>query len=305
MLSECRLPKLLAAFRGALAPGELRGVEERPCVQKGPRPPSATERNFGALPALGPVAAVEPEPTARICEPELQVSFCLVPGQPVESRPKVVVFAVEPVDVLAFQISERPPPLAATAFSFGKVIRRMAALSLVGTAALSQSVDGVFADCLQHREPAVSLAHEAFVDESGKRFEGAITDGLGCFERPAAGEHCEASHGHLLLRIQQVIAPGDRRRQCLLSLGKVPRPTGEKRKPLFEAREQGVRRQQLYAGCSQLDGEWQSVETPADVRDGAVCSETGPHGPRALAEERRCVALGQGHHRKLLLDLQT
>src|SRR5215510_12772053 len=79
------------------------------------------------------------------------------------------------------------------------------------------------ADRLQHREPAVSLADEALVDERGERVQVAVADRLGRLERPAAGEDRETCQEVLFTGLEEVVAPLDRGAQRALPLGEIPR----------------------------------------------------------------------------------
>jgi hypothetical protein len=109
----------------------------------------------------------------------------------------------------------------------------------------------------------------------------------------------------LLLLREQVVAPGDRRPQRLLSLGRVSGPARENWEPLLQASEQGIGRQDLDARRSQLDGERQAVEAAADLGHGPVGRKIGADGPCALVEERHRVVLGQWRDRILLLQGQV
>ena len=170
---------------------------------------------------------------------------------------------------------------------------------------LGEALACELADRLEHREPAVSLADEALVDERGERLQVAVADSLRRLERPAAGEDREARQSLLLMLLEQVVAPGDRRPQRLLSLGSIPGATREEREPLLQPREQGIRRQDLDARGRQLDRERQAVEAAADLGDGAVGREVGPDGPGALVEEGDGVVVRQRRNRILLLQRQA
>ena len=113
---------------------------------------------------------------------------------------------------------------------------------------------------------------------------------LGRIETEASGEDAQACEHRLLLRVEQVEAPVERRAQRLLALGPVARAAAEELEPLPEAREQRLRRQQLDAGRGELDRERQPVEPHAELRDRRRVlvrhGEARRDGPRALEEER-------------------
>jgi hypothetical protein len=58
-----------------------------------------------------------------------------------------------------------------------------------------------------------------------------IAHGFGRLERPAAYEHAQPPEQRLLLGVEQVVAPVDRRAQGLLADRQVARAAGKQREP--------------------------------------------------------------------------
>ena len=94
----------------------------------------------------------------------------------------------------------------------------MGAAGGLGLAALVEAVERVLAHGLEHAEAAGAARQQAVLDERGdavERLEPA--DGLGGLQRAAAGEDAEALEGRARGRVEQVVAPADRRPQRLLA----------------------------------------------------------------------------------------
>jgi len=78
----------------------------------------------------------------------------------------------------------------------------------------------------------------------------------------------------LLGRLEQVVAPLDRRPQRSLSLGRVPASSRQQRQPPLQTFEHGCRREHLDACRCELEGKRQAVEPAAELVDVLV----GSHG---------------------------
>src|SRR5439155_15549286 len=89
-------------------------------------------------------------------------------------------------------------------------------------AAFSEPLDRVPANRLEHPEALVRVAHEALVDERLQRVEIRACDVLGGPERAAAAEDGQACEQLLLVRVEQLVGPLDRRAQRLLARVCVP-----------------------------------------------------------------------------------
>ena len=119
------------------------------------------------------------------------------------------------------------------------------------------------------RRLRISCAHQAVVDEGGKRPQAGAADRLGGIQRAAAGEHGQPGEQRPLARLEQLVAPVDRRAQRVLAGGRVARAGREQVKAVLEPREHRRRVEQLGARGGQLEGEREPVEGPADAGDRA------------------------------------
>jgi hypothetical protein len=136
---------------------------------------------------------------------------------------------------------------------------------------------------------------EVFLDQRLERLEIGVEHGLGGLERAAAGEHREASEQPLLVRIEQVVRPRNRRAERLLArVGVAASP--KEVQPLGEAVEDLLRREDLRPGSRELERERHAVETAAELRDRAA-----PPQPGTEAEQLDRVRLGEREH--FVLDL--
>ncbi len=163
----------------------------------------------------------------------------------------------------------------------------MATAQLLPLAPLSELLEGVLADGLEHEEPVVAdRLDEAVVDERAKIVEVRIADFLGRLQWERAGEDREAGEKLAGARFEEVVAPLDRRTQCPLALGGVAgtaRQDGERR---VEPLEEPLGREQLRPRRGQLDREREAVEAAADLLHGRVGSDLAPDGVGALDEQR-------------------
>ena len=154
----------------------------------------------------------------------------------------------------------------------------------------------VLADRLQHPEP-VALAvrlHERLLDQRLQLVEdglaGVGADRLDVGKRAPSGEDGHAPEQALLRLREERVAPVDRGAQRLLPLGNVARSGREHLEGVIETLQQRLRRQEPQPGGGELESKRQSVQAPADRRDGfAVLRrqlERAPGRLRALDEER-------------------
>ena len=120
--------------------------------------------------------------------------------------------------------------------------------------------------------------------------------------RKPPGEDAQACQHLLLIRVEQVEAPVERRAQRLLPLGPVACAAAEELEPLPEAREQRLRRQQLDPGRGELDRERQPVEPDAELRDRRRVlvrhGEARRDRARSLEEERHRLVPGERLERR-------
>ena len=105
------------------------------------------------------------------------------------------------------------------------------------------------------------------VEDRERRIAPEARHRLRRIERPAAGEHRQSPEEGLLRRIEQIMTPGDRPSQRLLSLREVPATSGEEREPAVETRQDRFRREESHARRRQLDGEREAVQATTDGDD--------------------------------------
>ena len=110
--------------------------------------------------------------------------------------------------------------------------------------------------------------------------------------RAEASEDGQPPEELLLVRLEQLVAPLDRRAQRALPGGRVARARGEKRQAPFKPREELVRVQQRDACCGKLDREREPVEPPTDLPR-PPSAGTGRDESRALDEENEASSIGQ------------
>ena len=141
------------------------------------------------------------------------------------------------------------------------------------------------ADRLEHEEAvALAGADEALVDERLRDVEVGVRHRLGREQRPAAGEHGEPRERLLLVGVEQVVAPLDRRAQGLLP--RVDAAAGLQHvEPAREAVEQLRGREHAHARGRELERERQLLEPRAERGNAVGGSERRIGGERAREEE--------------------
>ena len=164
------------------------------------------------------------------------------------------------------------------------------------------------ADGLQHPVPdVVALGvdlHQRLVDEPRQQVEHRVRvdlvvggDRLGRGDGEPARERRQASHQHALLRVQQIVAPRDRRLERLLARHRSARATGEEAEAVVEPVGDAPRVHHAHPRGSQLDRERQPVDATADrlhgVAIGVLGREAGPHRARSLDEQLDCGGFGE------------
>ena len=114
----------------------------------------------------------------------------------------------------------------------------------------------------------------------------------------ASGEHRAGREQPPGPRRQQVMAPGDRSPQRLLPVRKVTAAAGQQAQRMLKPGRDRLRRQQPDPRRRQLDGQRQAVQPADNLRDRRrvliVDGESRYHGGRALGEQPRRLAGGQG-----------
>ena len=116
------------------------------------------------------------------------------------------------------------------------------------------------------------MVHEAVPGEHVEQVErpvlGKTGDVHGRFDGPSLDEDRQGRQHLLLGVLQQSDAPLDGRAEGALALGQIDRPGTQGVETTSEPGEQCSRIQQPAARRRELDGERQTVEAPADLRDG-------------------------------------
>src|SRR6187402_1444084 len=110
-----------------------------------------------------------------------------------------------------------------------------------------QQLARVLADRLQHDEASAAQAEEALVDERLRELRAGARDVLDRLEGRPSAEDREPAEELLLVRIEELVAPCDRRTEGPLSLREVPRPGDEQRKPVVEPLEERGGLEYLHA----------------------------------------------------------
>ncbi len=223
---------------------------------------------------------------------------------------------------------------------------RMPTMDRASLAALLQPLQRELADRLQHPVPGLAverllLPQQALLDQRldavqdhqverrqrdrrgarARRIAG--TDRLGGLQG-AAPEDGQPPEQRLLVRRQQVVAPGDGVAQGPLAGRQVARAAGQQRQPALHPLEHRPRRQRPDAGGGQLDRQRQPVQPLADLGDGRRRSRRSARSPARAAWARstnrrtasnwaRCsgrgrspaVRQGQRRHRILALAVDA
>ena len=183
----------------------------------------------------------------------------------------------------------------------------VAPTQIVGPVRLLDSLGGVLADCLQHREPRLLLrafyASEAAVGKRGEPVddvEAVSAHALGGAEGASARKHSEPGEQLLLLRLQQVVAPVDRRANRALALGQVSGAALQELETVVEPLEHRLWRQHADAGGGKLDRQRQALERFADLgnRSGVRGRDDEIRPDRACARREQCnrLALEEPFH---------
>ncbi len=246
-----------------------------------PEAASASERRRAPLLQQ---PAREPEPAQRAGELERRVG--VVCGQPVEGCPEIVVVGLETCGRLGLGVeAARVRLLGEPAEELG-----VSPTEIVRLAGFVELLACVLANRLEHEEAVVADGLEqAQVDERGESIELGVADLLRGGERGAAREDGESGEELLACRVEEVVAPLDRRAERALALRRVAGAAGQQGKSRVEALEEGVHAEQLRARRRQLDRQGKPVEPKADGFHRRIGRELLPDRSRALHEQRRSI----------------
>ena len=172
----------------------------------------------------------------------------------------------------------------------------------------SQPLGGVLPHGLEQSVPgdvAVRLGeHERRVDEPTESIEGPrLAEIFGAhpldrLQRERSGEHSQPSEEHPLVVGEQVMAPGQGGRQCLLTGDRCPAPAAEQRERVAEARGDLLRRKHRDTRRSELQRQRHTVEAITDLRhrSGVVVGEREPGRSRRGTQDEQ-LQRGDASHR--------
>ncbi len=182
-----------------------------------------------------------------------------------------------------------------------------------------QAAEGEVADTVEEAKAHVVVdGREAAVDEpvedvdgEGRRHAERGHDVLDRGQRRPAGEARQRPQPPLVVREEQVVAPGDRRLQRPAARLAACCGVGEQREPVAEPPGDLRDRKDLGAGGGQLDGQRQAVQGPAHRLDrrplaglGDLLGERRPLAPRAVHEQGDRVRRRQRLHRMDVLPVR-
>ena len=119
-------------------------------------------------------------------------------------------------------------PLGSVALCEGEEVTVMALANRLGIDPGREALARVRAHHLEHHQPggpvgARAAYQEALGDEAIEHVEVGAGDVLRRLDRRAAGEHSKAGEALLLVVVEQVVAPVDRRAQRPLACWRIPR----------------------------------------------------------------------------------
>ena len=180
---------------------------------------------------LGEAIARSPIGTEGGHQAERPLGVPAVDG-PRESRAEVVALRVERRSV-GPAVGTPQRPVGAVTLGDGEEVLAVALAHDLGVGPRREPLGGVGAHGLEHQQPGrlvrTSAAHqEALGDQPVERVQVGAGDGLRRLHGGAAGEDPEAREARLLVVVEQVVAPVDRRAQRSLARGRVARARAER-----------------------------------------------------------------------------
>ena len=191
---------------------------------------------------------------------------------PAEAGPQIAELEVHPVDGIA--PVRTVPTLPSRPLPHGQSGQRGGRVSLE-RALLREAVLGVLTDCLEHAVPRREVAWSATTrdlrtSESRCREDvhlvGVVDDCAEGGEVEAAGENRRGAQQIPLILRQQVVRPGHRVPQRVLTLGRGSDPL-QQSEPVRESVPDLTRTHRRHPGGRQLDAQRQAVEHGADLDD--------------------------------------
>ena len=273
-MSVASFRKIKPRFVVAL-PGRQHGAANTAFALAADRSAACWQRQHGrqALTALGEQFTKLPVPQHR-CRQAQAPRGIGRPEQPVEGGAAVVAIPVEPIDPHGLVAALE---LVGGLFGEHEEVRRVRLADGAVLAARHQSFERVLPDRLHHRQTGLAVGmlaqlQQALVDQRFDAVDDVDTQilfrvghGLGGLERAAADEDRQAAEQPLFGLAEQVVAPGNRRAQRLLTRRQIPRAAGQDLETALQPPQHRRRRQRLDAGRRQLDGQGQTVQPVADL----------------------------------------
>jgi hypothetical protein len=166
--------------------------------------------------------------------------------------------------------------------------RGVAPAQLLFVAASPELLASELADRLEHDETVVAdRLDQAVVDERGEVVELRTTDVLGCLQWKRTREDPEPGEEGAGARVEEVVAPLDRRTQRPLPLRRVAGTRRQEGESRVEPVEEPLGREQLRPRGGELDRERQVIEAAADLLNGRTRSDLATDFSGALGEEHR------------------
>jgi hypothetical protein len=156
----------------------------------------------------------------------------------------------------------------------------------------------MLADRLEHPASGLALAvgaaaEKALVEQRLERLDPCSGDVFGCVEGAAAGEHRKRTVDALLLEVEELVRPVDRRSEGVLA-GVGVAGAFEQVEALREAFEELGGRKERGTCRGELDCKWKLVEASAKLADRVVEWKVDTGGVGAVEEELLALGLRQG-----------
>src|SRR5206468_9709123 len=184
--------------------------------------------------------------------------------RPVQDRSDVVMVALEPAE---------PASLVVAGQLRGQRLRehyerlRVASFDLRSLAGFGQPLGGELPDRVEHPEPRLTVdlldpdqalvgeGHEAVEDLDAVELAGRPADRLRAVDLAPADEHAQPGEQPALAGGQEVVTPGDRAAERLLSLGEIARASRQDAELVLQSFEDRIWREELDPRRGELDRE--------------------------------------------------
>src|SRR5437763_5664435 len=192
-----------------------------------------------------------PEPAERAGK--LEEALRRARAQPIERGAKVVVLALEEIEILLLSLAAPLVRIFCERFE----IRRMPIANGAGKIALGELFQSEGADRLEHAEALALASYETLVYQTGRGIERGFAYGLRRFQRESAREDAELREEIALALVEQVVTPRDRVADGLLALRQVARAARQELQPFGQALDHRRRREATRPRGRKLDSRTQ------------------------------------------------